>query len=155
MQKKYKILISAYACSPYHGSEPGMGWNFVFGLAKFHELHVIVEKQKWQKEIEKYLSLHPVLKSNLKFYFIEKKRNKFLRKIWPPSYYWYYKEWQKNAFKLSLELEKTEKFNFPPLIASLEFGDRGFQISRLQHLDKRSGLINLLMTTCISTGSAK
>jgi hypothetical protein len=50
---------------------------------------------------------------------------------------------------------KTEKFNFPPLIASLEFGDKGFQISRLQHLDKRSGLINLLMTTCISTESSK
>ena len=50
---------------------------------------------------------------------------------------------------------KTEKFNFPPLIASLEFGDKGFQISRLQHLDRRSGLINLLMTTCISTESSK
>jgi len=50
---------------------------------------------------------------------------------------------------------KTEKFNFPPLIAALEYGDKRFQISRLQHLDKRSGLINLLMTTCISTASAK
>ena len=50
---------------------------------------------------------------------------------------------------------KTEKFNFPLLIAALEFGDRGFQISRLQHLDKRSGLINLLMTACISTESTK
>jgi hypothetical protein len=50
---------------------------------------------------------------------------------------------------------KTEKFNFPPLIAALEFGDKRFQISRLQHLDKRSGLINLLMTTCISTERAK
>jgi len=50
---------------------------------------------------------------------------------------------------------KSEKFNFPPLIAALEFGDKRFQISRLQHLDKRSGLINLLMTTCISIESAK
>ena len=50
---------------------------------------------------------------------------------------------------------KADKFNFPPLIAALEFGDKKFQISRLQHLDKRGGLINLLMTTCISTESAK
>ena len=50
---------------------------------------------------------------------------------------------------------KAEKFNFPPLIAALEFGDKRFQISRLQHLDKRSGLINLLMTTCISVEGAK
>jgi hypothetical protein len=44
---------------------------------------------------------------------------------------------------------KTEKFNFPPLIAALEFGDKKFQISRLQHLDNRDGLINLFLTTCI------
>jgi len=49
---------------------------------------------------------------------------------------------------------KTEKFNFPPLIAALEFGDKKFQISRLQHLDNRDGLINLLMTTCILIESA-
>ena len=64
----------------------------------------------------------------------------------------------KDATLWSIKAEiigKTEKFNFPPLIASLEFGDKGFQISRLQHLDKRSGLINLLMTTCISTESSK
>ena len=50
---------------------------------------------------------------------------------------------------------KTEKFNFPPLIASLEFGVKKFQISRLQHLDQRGGLINLLMTTCILIESTK
>jgi hypothetical protein len=41
MPKKLKLLISAYACGPNRGSEPGMGWNFVIGLGKFHEVHVI------------------------------------------------------------------------------------------------------------------
>ena len=29
-----KILINAYACCPGMGSEQGMGWNFISGLAK-------------------------------------------------------------------------------------------------------------------------
>lgn len=110
MSKRLKILISAYACAPNKGSEPGMGWNFVTGLAKFHELHVIVEKRKWEKPINEYLLQNPDLNNNITFYFIDKKRNKPLRKIWPPSYYWFYNKWQKEAFKLACQLDK--KFNF-------------------------------------------
>ena len=50
---------------------------------------------------------------------------------------------------------KMKKSNFPPLIAALEFEGNGLQISRLRHLGQRSGLTNLLVTTCISTGRAK
>ena len=53
--KKLKILISCYACSPYRGSEPGMGWGFVKGISQFHEVHVITEQEKWEEEINKYL----------------------------------------------------------------------------------------------------
>ena len=111
MQKKYKILVSAYACSPNQGSEPGMGWNFVVGLSRYHEVHVITEKIKWERDIELILKMNPVLKQNLKVYFIEKKRRKKLRKIWPPSYYWYYKTWQKKAYKLAVELDKKQSFD--------------------------------------------
>ena len=79
--RKLKILVSAYACSPNHGSEPGMGWNFVIGLSKYHELHVITEKRKWEVPINAFLKENPDIAQNLKFYFIDKKRNKKLRKI--------------------------------------------------------------------------
>ena len=59
MNKKLKILISCYACSPKRGSEPGMGWSFVNGLSKQHEVHVIVEKEKWKKDILEQLSKTP------------------------------------------------------------------------------------------------
>ncbi len=36
-----KILVSAYACEPERGSEPGVGWNFVREMAQLHELWVI------------------------------------------------------------------------------------------------------------------
>lgn len=36
-----KVLISAYACSPYQGSEPGVGWTAVQQIANEHEVFVI------------------------------------------------------------------------------------------------------------------
>ncbi|MDA9803127.1 glycosyltransferase [Flavobacteriaceae bacterium] len=126
MPKKLKILVSAYACAPNKGSEPGMGWNFVTGLAKFHELHVIVEKRKWEKPINDFLENNPELNDSVTFYFIDKKRNKPLRKIWPPSYYWFYKKWQKEAYNLALELDQKENFDLIHQLNMVGYREPGY-----------------------------
>ncbi|AFY43988.1 glycosyltransferase family 4 protein [Nostoc sp. PCC 7107] len=36
-----KILISAYACEPGQGSEPGVGWNFIREMSKYHHIWVL------------------------------------------------------------------------------------------------------------------
>lgn len=124
--KKLKILVSAYACSPFRGSEPGMGWNFVYGLSKFHEVHIIVEQRKWEKELQSFMAKNPKKFKNLNFYFIDKKRNKLLRKIWPPSYYWYYKVWQKKAYKLALDLDNKENFDVIHQLNMVGFREPGY-----------------------------
>ena len=126
MSSKLKILISSYTCSPYRGSEPGVGWNFVKGLSKFHEVHVIVEKKKWKKDINNYLNENPRLNENLKFYFLIKKRNKILRKLWPPSYYWFYKKWQKQAYKLGVELNEKENFDIIHQLTMVGYREPGY-----------------------------
>ena len=57
--QKLKILVSCYACSPFRGSEPGMGWSFVKGISDFHEVHVLVEQLKWESDIHKYIDENP------------------------------------------------------------------------------------------------
>lgn len=52
-----RVLVSCYACSPYKGSEPGMGWNFIKCLSSKLELHVIVES-KFEEDINRYLESH-------------------------------------------------------------------------------------------------
>lgn len=126
MEKKLKVLVSCYACSPYKGSEPGMGWNFIKGLSEFHELHIIVEQKKWEVEINKYLKENPNFKKNVTFYFIKKERNKKLRKIWPPSYYWFYKIWQKKAFELAFELDDLENFDIIHQLNMVGFREPGY-----------------------------
>ena len=39
--KRLRVLISAYACEPGKGSEPGVGWNFSKEMAKHHDLWVL------------------------------------------------------------------------------------------------------------------
>lgn len=53
-----KVLVNCYACSPYQGSEPGMGWNFVSNLSRMHELHILTEC-KFKEDIDKYFEEHP------------------------------------------------------------------------------------------------
>lgn len=47
-----KILISAYACNPFGGSEPGVGWTAVCRIAREHEVCVITDihnKSGWDE----------------------------------------------------------------------------------------------------------
>jgi glycosyltransferase involved in cell wall biosynthesis len=99
--KKLNILISAYACNPYLGSENQVGWNIVYRLSKFHNLTVLTEYSN-KKNINIFFNNK---KNKIKFHFIKRKRYFFLEKLWPPSYYWSYKTWQKKAFKKTTEID--------------------------------------------------
>lgn len=121
-----KVLVSCYACSPYKGSEPGMGWKFVHALSKKHELHVIVEGEKFREPIERYFNDHPEESNTIKFYYINKRRHHLLRKIWPPSYYWFYNNWQKKAYKLALKLDSVEHFDIVHQLNMVGFREPGY-----------------------------
>jgi glycosyltransferase involved in cell wall biosynthesis len=57
MQKKYRVLLSAYSCEPNKGSEPGIGWHWAMELGKLdHEVHVLT-RLKNKKIIEDYFTL--------------------------------------------------------------------------------------------------
>ncbi len=121
-----KILVNCYACSPYKGSEPGMGWKFVHELSKEHELHVIVEGEKFQDHIERYYKEHPEENGLIHFYFINKVRHRLLRKIWPPSYYWFYKDWQKKAFELAINLDENLHFDVVHQLNMVGYREPGY-----------------------------
>lgn len=40
-QSRLRVLLSAYACEPAKGSEPGVGWNMAVHLAEHHEVWVL------------------------------------------------------------------------------------------------------------------
>lgn len=126
MSKRLKVLVSAYACSPFKGSEPGVGWGFVHALAELHELHVIVEEEKFRGDIERWLTEHPDFATKATFHFLRKRRNRWLRKLWPPSYYWYYREWHQRALALAQRLHATEHFDLVHQLTMVGFREPGY-----------------------------
>lgn len=121
-----KVLISAYACSPLQGSEAAVGWGFVINLAKSHDIWVIVEKNKFRNDILHFCETFPDSVQRVKFFFIEKKRNRFLRKIWPPSYYYFYRKWHKDAFNLARKLHSEIHFDLCHQLTMVGFREPGF-----------------------------
>jgi len=50
-----KILVCGYACDPFGGSEPGVGWTAVTRIAKLHDVCVITDihnKSGWDRAAE-------------------------------------------------------------------------------------------------------
>ena len=45
VNKKLNIVISAYACSPNWGSEPGMAWNWVKNLSDYYNIYLITSTE--------------------------------------------------------------------------------------------------------------
>ncbi len=66
-----KILLSAFACQPNYGSEPGVGWNFAVTLAKQHQV-VVLTCHRNRQAIEKGLQQLPeAQRQNLVFVYYD------------------------------------------------------------------------------------
>jgi glycosyltransferase involved in cell wall biosynthesis len=65
------ILLSAYAVNPYHGSEDGMGWNFICQIARFQKV-IAVTRQNTRPHIEKYIAENPSpVYANIQFIYYD------------------------------------------------------------------------------------
>jgi glycosyltransferase involved in cell wall biosynthesis len=53
--KQKTILATCYAINPYKGSEDGMGWNFVYQIARYNKV-IAITRENNRPWIEKYLN---------------------------------------------------------------------------------------------------
>ena len=102
-----------------------MGWGFVHELSKHHELTVFVEAEKFQNDIERWLVENQNY-SKINFIFVQKRRGRLLRKIWPPSYYFYYREWHRNVLKIARQLIDKESYDLCHQLTMCGFREPGF-----------------------------
>jgi glycosyltransferase involved in cell wall biosynthesis len=99
-----KILLSAYACRPNAGTEPGYGWNWATHLAACGmEVHVLTAA-RYREQIEPALAANPV--RGLKFSYVGAPRiaGKCSEGL-------YYAMWQLSALKVAKELVRDTSFD--------------------------------------------
>src|SRR5215467_11471402 len=99
-----RLLLSAYACRPNAGSEPGVGWNWATHLAsRGIDVHVLVAKRN-QEAVEAGLRTNPV--PNLHFVYVSVPRE-WAKKNEVAHYVW----WQFAALKAARELSARHEFD--------------------------------------------
>ena len=104
-----KILVSAYGCEPFRGSEAGVGWNWVIQMAKKNELYVITrlnDKEKIEANVPEDI------KENLHFYYYD--TCKMLQKVKKKEkrLYIYYLFWQIGIIKIIKKLKREVDFDY-------------------------------------------
>lgn len=128
-----KVLISAYAISPYKGSEYGIGWNFVTRIAKQNSVIVLYGSSGDYIGdtfmIDEYLKNNPL--QNVQFIKIE---SNLLIKIFdklnhlgfPLFFYLGYRIWQYKAYIVGKRLTKHNKIDIVHQLTPMGFTSPGF-----------------------------
>ena len=106
--KKPKILISAYACEPHKGSEPGVGWNWAKQIAKFAEVWVITRANN-REVIEEELKKNP--EPNMHFVYVDLPKWMRFWKKGQRGVHLYYYLWQFAAYFKVRKLVKEVRFD--------------------------------------------
>lgn len=107
--KKKTFLMSAYACEPGEGSEPGVGWNWAIELAKKHNVIVITrENNRGKIEIEYSKEQYP----NLLFYYCDVPKCLSFWKKGQKGVHLYYFLWQIYCYKLAKKIIKEFSIDY-------------------------------------------
>ena len=101
------ILLSAYACEPNKGSEPGVGWSLAIEMSKHHNVWVITRDNN-KSAIEDYINddNNKYINSNLKFIYVGLPKNLTFWKKGRRGMRLFYMLWQKKAVKVAKEYHK-------------------------------------------------
>jgi glycosyltransferase involved in cell wall biosynthesis len=62
-----KVLISAYACEPDRGSEPGVGWNMAVQAARYHDVWAVTRANN-RPVIEAAIARNPIPTLHMVYY---------------------------------------------------------------------------------------
>lgn len=103
-----RVLVSAYACEPERGSEPGVGWNWALQIANFSETSVITRANN-RDAIEAELAKHPV--PGLRFIYFDLPRALRFWKKGRRGLRLYYYLWQLGAYFVARRLHARTRFH--------------------------------------------
>jgi glycosyltransferase involved in cell wall biosynthesis len=109
MARRLKVLISAYACAPRHGSEPEVGWQWALQMSRAHDITVLTRaKNRTAIEGEFARSGKP---DNLSFVYLDLDPLLLYLKARFALGRPYYILWQREARKLVRRLTQEHRFD--------------------------------------------
>ncbi len=116
--KRLKVLISAYACEPGKGSEPGVGWNWVCQISRFADEVWVITRANNRPAIESALEKEPL--PNVHWVYFDLPRWARFWKKGQRGVHIYYYLWQIGIYFVAKQLHKKVGFD---LVHHLTFGN--------------------------------
>jgi len=106
--RRPRVLLSAYACEPGKGSEPGIGWNWMREISRFADVRVITRESN-RAAIEQ--SPERAALPNVHFYYFDLPRWARLWKKGSRGLQLYYYLWQIGIYRQVIKLHHQFKFD--------------------------------------------
>ncbi len=104
-----KVLLSAYACEPGKGSEPGVGWNWVRQIARFVDEVWVITRANNREGVERALSREPM--PNVHWVYFDLPRWARFWKKGQRGVHIYYYLWQIKIYFLAKRLHRRVSFD--------------------------------------------
>jgi glycosyltransferase involved in cell wall biosynthesis len=135
MARRLRVLLSAYYCSPYRGSESAVGWQVASGLARDHDVTLICgdlsEPGPTACDLERYRKEHG-MPDGLEIVHVP--ANRLARRIHDLHrfrglwflYYEAYRRWQRQAFASAQELHAARPFDLVHHLNIIGFREPGY-----------------------------
>jgi len=129
-----RVLISAFAFSPYRGSECAVGWNIVNELAKLHDVTVLCGDVRGDMRTKNELARYTLQASNRKFMIEYVAPTRFIALLerlhnipglWG-LYYCAYGLWQRKAYKRAKELHFEKPFDVVHQLNMIGYREPGY-----------------------------
>ena len=115
-----RILLSAYACQPGEGSEPGVGWNWAVELARLGHAVWVLTRSNNRPSIEPALpSLPAAVQSRLRFIYHDLPNWVLQLKRGPFGTHLYFSLWQRGVLPVARAAHQQNRFD---VIHHLTFG---------------------------------
>ena len=105
-----KVLLSAYACEPAKGSEPGVGWRWALELADLGCEVFVLTRANNRERIEKELRVRGAC-PNLRFLYYDLPRWALFLKRQSGATLLYYMAWQLGAYRVARRAHLAHSFD--------------------------------------------
>ena len=132
---RLRVLLSAYYCSPYRGSESAVGWQTAAGLAKYHDVTVLFgdlsAAAPGARDIERYRK-ETGLPDNLELVHVQAEgaarivnRLHALPGLWF-LYYEAYRRWQRQVLDVARRMHAERPFDLVHHVTVIGFREPGY-----------------------------
>jgi glycosyltransferase involved in cell wall biosynthesis len=126
----FRVLLSAYACRPGLGSEPGFGWNWALELARSGAEVWVLTRYDNKAAIESVAG--EAAHAGLHFIYVEHPPLGRIIERLPLGEYWKHVAWQEAAYKAAKGLRDQVDFDVVHHVSygSLHIGSRLWRLKR-------------------------